>query len=80
MTDVPGILDPSGQVVNELNRESAVRLITDGVVSGGMIPKLEACLRSLDAVPQAHVIDGRLAHSLLLELFTEAGIGTMVTA
>ena len=44
-----------------------------------MIPKLEACLRSLDRVPQAHIIDGRVAHSLLLELFTEAGIGTMVT-
>jgi len=80
MTDVPGILDAGGEVVNELNRESAGRLITEGVVSGGMIPKLEACLRSLDKVPQAHVIDGRVAHSLLLELFTEAGIGTMVTA
>ena len=80
MTDVPGILDAGGQVVNELDRESASRLITEGVVSGGMIPKLEACLRSLDAVPQTHVIDGRVAHSLLLELFTEAGIGTMVTA
>jgi acetylglutamate kinase len=79
MTDVPGILDAAGQVVTELNRESASRLIAEGVVSGGMIPKLEACLRSLEAVPQAHVIDGRVAHSLLLELFTEAGIGTMVT-
>jgi acetylglutamate kinase len=79
MTDVPGILDAGGQVVNELNRERAGRLVAEGVVSGGMIPKLEACLRSLDAVPEAHVIDGRVAHSLLLELFTEAGIGTMVT-
>jgi acetylglutamate kinase len=80
MTDVPGILDTRGEVVNELNRESAARLITEGVVSGGMIPKLEACLRALDAVPQAHVVDGRVPHSLLLELFTETGIGTMVTA
>src|SRR3984893_1746767 len=80
MTDVPGILDAGGQVVNELDRERAGRLITEGVVRGGMIPKLQACLRSLDAVPEAHVIDGRVAHSLLLELFTEAGIGTMVTA
>jgi acetylglutamate kinase len=80
MTDVPGILDADGAVVNELDRDRAARLITEGVVSGGMIPKLQACLRSLDAVPQAHVIDGRVAHSLLLELFTEAGIGTMVTA
>jgi acetylglutamate kinase len=80
MTDVPGILDAGGQVVNELSRERAGRMIAEGVVSGGMIPKLEACLRSLDAAPQAHIIDGRVAHSLLLELFTEAGIGTMVTA
>jgi acetylglutamate kinase len=80
MTDVPGILDADGQVVNELSRETAGRMIAEGVVSGGMIPKLEACLRSLDAAPQAHIIDGRVAHSLLLELFTETGIGTMVTA
>jgi acetylglutamate kinase len=44
-----------------------------------MIPKLEACLRSLDAVPFAHIVDGRTPHALLLELFTESGIGTMVT-
>ncbi len=44
-----------------------------------MIPKLQACLRSLDRVPLAHIIDGRVPHALLLELFTEAGIGTMVT-
>jgi acetylglutamate kinase len=79
MTDVPGILDPDGQVLGELDGARAGRLIADGAVSGGMIPKLQACLRSLDGVPQAHVIDGRVAHSLLLELFTEAGIGTMVT-
>jgi acetylglutamate kinase len=79
MTDVPGILDARGEVVNELNREGATRLISEAVVSGGMIPKLEACLRALEAVPKAHVVDGRVPHSLLLELFTEAGIGTMVT-
>ena len=44
-----------------------------------MIPKLEACLRALDVVPLAHIVDGRMPHALLLELFTEAGIGTMVT-
>jgi acetylglutamate kinase len=79
MTDVAGILDQDGQVVGELDGARAGRLIAGGAVSGGMIPKLQACLRSLDGVPQAHVIDGRVAHSLLLELFTEAGIGTMVT-
>jgi acetylglutamate kinase len=80
LTDVAGVLDGSGQVLSELTRPAARRLVADGVVSGGMIPKLEACLRALDGVPSAHVIDGRTPHSLLLELFTESGIGTMVTA
>jgi len=80
MTDVPGVLDGDQRVLSELTRSAAERLIAAGQVSGGMIPKLEACLRSLDGVPSAHIIDGRTPHSLLLELFTEAGIGTMVTA
>jgi acetylglutamate kinase len=80
MTDVPGVLDGAGHVISELGREAAERMIADGHVTGGMIPKLRACLRALDAVPSAHVIDGRTPHSLLLELFTESGIGTMVTA
>ena len=80
MTDVPGVLDGDQRVLSELKRSAAERLIAAGQVSGGMIPKLEACLRSLDGVPSAHIIDGRTPHSLLLELFTEAGIGTMVTA
>lgn len=78
MTDVSGVLDSRQGVVNELSRTAATRMIASGEVTGGMIPKLEACLRALDAVPQAHVIDGRTPHSLLLELFTESGIGTMV--
>jgi acetylglutamate kinase len=78
MTDVSGVLDSSQGVVNELSRTAANRMIAAREVSGGMIPKLEACLRALDGVPQAHVIDGRTPHALLLELFTESGIGTMV--
>jgi len=80
MTDVPGVLDGDKQVFSELSRSAAERLIANGQVTGGMIPKLQACLRSLERVPSAHIIDGRTPHSLLLELFTEAGIGTMVTA
>ena len=80
MTDVPGVLDGDKRVLSELTRSAAERLIGDGQVSGGMIPKLRACLRSLEGVPSAHIIDGRMPHSLLLELFTESGIGTMVTA
>src|SRR5437660_3682096 len=80
MTDVHGVLDGAGEVLSELSRASAEALIADGGVSGGMIPKLQACLRALDTVPSAHIVDGRTPHSLLLELFTESGIGTMVTA
>jgi acetylglutamate kinase len=79
LTDVAGVLDKSGAVISELKRDEAVRLISKGDVSGGMIPKLQACLRALEAVPSAHIVDGRAAHSLLVELFTDSGVGTMVT-
>jgi acetylglutamate kinase len=73
------VLGVDGQVVAVLSREDARQRIEAGEVTGGMIPKLEACLRALDRVPLAHIVDGRTRHALLLELFTEAGIGTMVT-
>jgi acetylglutamate kinase len=79
LTDVEGVKDGSGGVISELGRQRASEMIDRGEAEGGMIPKLEAAVRSLDAVPYAHIIDGREPHSLLLELFTEAGIGTMVT-
>lgn len=78
LTDVPGVLKPGGEVASELCRADAEAMIVRGEVSDGMIPKLKACVRSLDAVPLAHIIDGRLGHALLLELFTESGVGTMV--
>ncbi len=56
-----------------------MRMIQNGEISGGMIPKVEACIRALDAgVARTHIIDGRKMHSLLLEIFTDQGIGTMV--
>src|SRR5487761_274483 len=79
LTDVAGVLGVDGQVVAVMSREDARHRIDEGEVTGGMIPKLEACLRALDVVPLAHIVDGRTPHALLLELFTEAGIGTMVT-
>jgi len=79
LTDVPGVLGVDGDVVPVLSKEDAKRRIEVGQVTGGMIPKLQACLRALDGVPLAHIVDGRTKHALLLELFTEAGIGTMVT-
>jgi len=80
VTDVAGVLDANGDLLSELTRERAAALVQEGSVSGGMIPKVEAGLRALDGVDQAHIIDGRQPHSLLLELFTESGVGTMVTA
>ena len=79
LTDVAGVLDGSGKIISELDRTRAQALLDSGGISGGMIPKLKACLRAVDLVPQAHIIDGRVPHAVLLELFTEAGIGTMVT-
>jgi len=79
LTDVAGVLGVDGDVVPVLSKDDANRRIEMGQVSGGMIPKLQACLRALDGVPLAHIVDGRTKHALLLELFTEAGIGTMVT-
>ena len=79
LTDVPGVVGVDGDVVPVLSRADARQRIEKGEVTGGMIPKLQACLRALDGVPLAHIVDGRTKHALLLELFTEAGIGTMVT-
>ncbi len=79
LTDVAGVLGVDGHVVAVLSTEDARHRIEAGEVTGGMIQKLESCLRALEGVPLAHIVDGRTPHSLLLELFTEAGIGTMVT-
>ena len=79
LTDVAGVLGVDGRVVAVLSRDDARHRIDEGEVTGGMIPKLEACLRALDGIPLAHIVDGRTPHALLLELFTESGIGTMVT-
>jgi acetylglutamate kinase len=80
LTDVEGVLGRDGRLISQLTASEARRLIEDGTVSGGMIPKLETCLRALaDGVGAVHVLDGRLPHVLLLETFTEAGVGTKLT-
>lgn len=84
MTDTPGLMrdfhDPDS-LIAQLDIREARQLIETGVVSGGMIPKLSCCIRSLaQGVRNAHIIDGRMPHSLLLETFTDTGIGTMLTA
>lgn len=78
-TDVPGVMDPDGQVLPELDRGQVEQMIGDGTIRGGMIPKIQACLRALDTVPRVHVLDGRVPHALIRELFTRAGVGTMLT-
>ncbi|WP_242041757.1 acetylglutamate kinase [Alkalinema sp. FACHB-956] len=84
LTDTPGLMkDPKvpDSLIPQLTIREARALIDDGTVSGGMIPKLSCCVRSLaQGVRAAHIIDGRLPHSLLLEIFTDSGIGTMVVA
>jgi acetylglutamate kinase len=78
-TDVPGVLDSQNQVLPELDRAQVERMLDDGTIRGGMIPKIQACLRALETVPRVHVLDGRVPHALIRELFTQAGVGTMLT-
>ena len=78
-TDVDGVRDKSGNVLSALTIEQVNAYIASGEISGGMIPKVEACVRALDTVPRAHILDGRVPHALLGELFTDAGVGTMIT-
>jgi len=84
LTDVAGVLrdvDDAATLIQQVSTEDARALIADGTISGGMIPKIDGCLRAIDnGVPSVHLIDGRVPHALLLELFTDEGVGTMVTA
>ncbi|MBF0183698.1 MAG: acetylglutamate kinase [Magnetococcales bacterium] len=78
LTDVAGVLDGQGSLISQLFLEQASQMVFDGVITGGMIPKVEICRRALEAgVKAAHVIDGRIEHALLLEIFTDQGIGTL---
>ena len=82
LTDVEGILrdkDDPRSIIRRMNSREAVDLIADGTIKGGMIPKVECCLDAIEkGVRSVHVLDGRLPHSILLEIFTAEGIGTML--
>jgi len=79
LTDVPGVLDQEGQLVSSLTRYQALTLMEQGVITGGMIPKLKCCLEALEeGVAKAHILDGRLPHAVLLEIFTDTGTGTEI--
>ena len=79
LTDVPGVLDKSKQLIKEMSASDVRKLIADGTISGGMIPKVETCLYALEkGVEGVVILDGRVPHTVLLELFTDHGAGTLI--
>jgi acetylglutamate kinase len=79
LTDVPGVLDKSKNLIKELSVDDARRLIADGTISGGMIPKVETCIYALEAgVEGVVILDGKVEHAVLLELLTDLGAGTLI--
>ena len=79
LTDVPGVLDKSKKLIEKLSVNDARKLIADGTISGGMIPKVETCINALElGVEGVAIVDGRVPHAVLLELFTDHGAGTLI--
>jgi acetylglutamate kinase len=79
LTDVPGVLGKNKKLINTMTSKEALKLIDNGVAEGGMFPKIKCCLKALKGgVKKAHIIDGRLKHAVLLEVFTDKGIGTEI--
>jgi acetylglutamate kinase len=80
LTDVEGVMDEKHRLIPTLNAKQSKRLIAQKIISSGMIPKVNCCLNSLEeGVAKAHIIDGRIEHAILLEIFTDVGIGTQIT-
>lgn len=81
LTDTPGVLDKDKKLIQKISVAQMHRLIDDESITGGMIPKVVCCAEALnDGIKKAHIIDGRMEHSILLEIFTDVGIGTEITA
>jgi acetylglutamate kinase len=79
LTDVPGLLDKKGKVISTLKKGQIPGLIKDGTITGGMLPKVQACTHALkEGAGKTHIVDGRIPHCLLLEIFTKEGIGTEI--
>ena len=79
LTDVEGVMDARGQLINTMNDREVVNMIETGVIRGGMYPKVKCCLKALNnGVKKTHIVDGRLKHAILLEIFTDMGIGTEI--
>ncbi|NPA12875.1 MAG: acetylglutamate kinase [Aquificae bacterium] len=81
LTDIDGLKDENGNTVSSTNVEQLEKMIQEGVIKGGMIPKVKACIQAVqNGVKKAHILDGRVPHCVLLEIFTSHGIGTEITA
>jgi acetylglutamate kinase len=79
LTDVAGVKDKAGQLLASIALADVPRLVDDGTISGGMIPKVECCVDALnEGVKKAHIVDGRVQHAVLLEIFTDVGVGTEI--
>ena len=80
LTNVSGLLDKEGNILTGLSTRQVDALIADGTISGGMLPKIGCALDAVKSgVASAHIIDGRVPHAVLLEIFTDTGIGTLIT-
>ena len=80
LTNVPGLLDADGRILTGLNTAEVQDLIQAGVIHGGMLPKIQCALDAVQSgVTSAHIIDGRVAHAALLEIFSDEGIGTLIS-
>lgn len=81
LTDVPGIMDKKDKIIPTLTKKQIKKFIGDGTIAGGMLPKAQACIKAIEGgVSKTHIIDGRVPHCLLLEIFTKEGIGTEIQA
>jgi acetylglutamate kinase len=79
LSDVDGVMLPNGELISHLNVATAKQMIRDGIITGGMIPKIETCIAALEAgVGFAHILNGGIDNILLMEIFTESGVGTMI--
>jgi acetylglutamate kinase len=79
LTDVEGVINADGKLVNTMKDREVISMIDTGTISGGMYPKVKCCLKALNGgVKKAHIVDGRLKHAVLLEIFTDRGIGTEI--
>jgi acetylglutamate kinase len=80
LTDVEGVLDARGELISQLSVAEARKHIAEGTIQGGMIPKIECCIETVeDDVASTHIIDGRILHAILLEIFTDGGVGTKLS-